>query len=116
MHIRKGLIAAATVAAVSFTGVSAVSAEPENQEEQVTDIENGTNDGEGEDQTGETGKGEDQTGETGKGETEKEKEKKNEGSSSSDASPTDIKAWIGVFTAVISALSAAFAFFNRYFK
>lgn len=96
MHIRKGLIAAATVAAVSFTGVSAVSAEPENQEEQVTDIENGTNDGEGE--------------------TEKEKEKKNEGSSSSDASPTDIKAWIGVFTAVISALSAAFAFFNRYFK
>ena len=106
MHIRKGLIAAATVAAVSFTGVSAVSAEPENQEEQVTDIENGTNDG----------KGEDQTGETGKGETEKEKEKKNEGSSSSDASPTDIKAWIGVFTAVISALSAAFAFFNRYFK
>lgn len=38
-----------------------------------------------------------------------------EGSSIKDLDPDEIKAWIGVFTAVISALGTLFAFANKYF-
>ena len=46
--------------------------------------------------------------------TTKPSEEPKEGSSIKDMDPDEIKAWIGVFTAVISALGTAFAFANKY--
>ena len=45
----------------------------------------------------------------------KPSEEPKEGSSIKDLDPNEIKAWIGVFTAVIGALGTLFAFANKYF-
>ena len=44
----------------------------------------------------------------------KPSEEPKEGSSIKDADPKEIKAWIGVVTAVIGALGTLFAFANKY--
>ncbi|MFW0177361.1 hypothetical protein QP934_007115 [Corynebacterium sp. MSK122] len=44
----------------------------------------------------------------------KPSEEPKEGSSNKDLDPDEIKAWIGVFTAVIGALGTLFAFANKY--
>ena len=52
---------------------------------------------------------------TAKPTTTKPAEPAEQGSSLKDADPQEIKAWIGVFTAVISALGTLFAFADKYF-
>ncbi|MCG7457819.1 hypothetical protein [Corynebacterium tuberculostearicum] len=51
---------------------------------------------------------------TAKPTTTKPAEPAEQGSSLKDADPQEIKAWIGVFTAVIGALGTLFAFANKY--
>ena len=51
---------------------------------------------------------------TAKPTTTKPAEPAEQGSSLKDAYPQEIKAWIGVFTAVIGALGTLFAFANKY--
>ena len=52
---------------------------------------------------------------TAKPTTTKPAEPAEQGSSLKDADPQEIKAWIGVFTAVIGALGTLFAFADKYF-
>ena len=52
---------------------------------------------------------------TAKPTTTKPAEPAEQGSSLKDADPQEIKAWIGVFTAVIGALGTLFAFASKYF-
>ena len=82
---RKALVAGATALSMTFAGTTvATAAEPTTQSTAA------------------------------KPTTTKASEPAEEGSSLKDADPKEIKAWIGVFTAVIGALGTLFAFANKY--
>ena len=82
---RKALVAGATALSMTFAGTTvATAAEPTTQSTAA------------------------------KPTTTKASEPTEEGSSLKDADPKEIKAWIGVFTAVIGALGTLFAFANKY--
>lgn len=93
---RKALVAAAAAATISFGGAGAAMAQNAVQSEQVAATT------------------------TPSSTKAPEANKPSSGLSSSDSNSKDkadsIKNWIGVFTAVISALGALFAFVNKYMK
>ncbi|OFK68467.1 MULTISPECIES: hypothetical protein [unclassified Corynebacterium] len=107
---RKALVAAATAATVSLSGVSVASAE---------DTAVVTNESADSESTTDNNK------ETDNSESENDKEKEEESSSSSsndsegssitDMKPSEIRDWIAVFTAIIGALGTVFAFYQKNF-
>lgn len=92
---RKALVAAAAAATISFGGAGAAMAQDAVQPEQVaaTTTPSSTKAPEGNKLSSELSS-----------------------SDSKGIGAKDIKDWIGVFTAVISALGALFAFANKYLK
>ena len=106
----KALVAGAAAVALSFAGTSAAVA----AEETTTPSEAPAP---GEDQTpGEPGEDDqDNTGNGGSSSNNGDDENdKDENKGSSDMDPKDISAWISVFTAVIGALGALFAFASKH--
>ena len=106
---RKALVAAATTAAVSLSGVTVATAETPDTGSSIVNAESSTgsqnndNAPDGED----TPDGED---------NDKDKDNPaNGGSSLSNLDPRAIRDWIAVFTAIISALGTVFAFYNKNF-
>ena len=124
---RKALVAAATAATVSLSGVTVATAETTNDDTAaVNDTTNDTNTNEdaGKDAPKSEGKNNTNTGDNGKdGNKDKDKDEESsssssndsEGSSISDMSPREIRDWIAVFTAIIGALGTVFAFYNKHF-
>ena len=98
---RKALVAGAAAVALSFAGTSVAAAEEGITSEALGAPEEGQNpvDEPGDEPVDEPG------------DDEKDKDEDN-GLSSQD--PKDISAWISVFTAVIGALGALFAFASKY--
>lgn len=110
---RKALVAAATAATVSLSGVSVASAEDTAEDTAVV-----TNESADSETTTDNNK------ETDNSESENDKEKEEESSSSSndsegssitDMKPSEIRDWIAVFTAIIGALGTVFAFYQKNF-
>ncbi|MEX3516006.1 hypothetical protein VVR26_00880 [Corynebacterium camporealensis] len=94
---RKALVAGATAVAVSFAGTTVATAEDTKTTAPTTETTpNATNDQE-------PPKGNEGSSNNG------------EGSSEGEVKTEDIIAWIGVFTAVISALGTLFGFLDKYF-
>ena len=117
---RKALVAGAAAVALSFAGTSAaVAAEETTTPSEAPAPGEGQAPGEpGEDDQTPGEPGEDDQDNTGNGgsssnmgDDENDKDK-NKGSS--DMKPEDISAWISVFTAVIGALGALFAFASKH--
>ena len=110
---RKSLVAGATAIAVSFAGVNVATAE-ENPQAQGVEADAGA--GNNEDQTGaEAGNNEDQTG----GDNDNNDESGSSigdlsSSEDKDVDPDEIKAWIGVVSAVIGVLGSIFAFISKH--
>ncbi|OFS22540.1 hypothetical protein [Corynebacterium sp. HMSC04H06] len=100
---RKSLVAGATAIAVSFAGVNVATAE-ENPE--VTGVEAGAGAGNNEDQTGGDNDNNDDESGSSIGDLSSSEDK--------DVDPDEIKAWIGVVSAVIGVLGSIFAFVNKY--
>lgn len=92
---RKALVAAATTAAVSLSGVTVANAETTTPEATTTATATTTT--------------------PSKTDEDSSSSDDSEGSSISDMDPKEIRDWIAVFTAVIGALGTAFAFYNKYF-
>lgn len=106
---RKALVAAATAATVSLSGVTVATAEPTNDDPAVVD--NATNEDAGKDAP------ESESDDNKDKDKDKESSSSNdsEGSSISDMKPSEIRDWIAVFTAIIGALGTVFAFYNKNF-
>ncbi|MTD91424.1 MULTISPECIES: hypothetical protein [Corynebacterium] len=124
---RKALVAAATAATVSLSGVSVASAEDTAEDTAVVtnesaDSETTTDNNKETDNSESTT---DNNKETDNSESENDKEKEEESSSSSsndsegssitDMKPSEIRDWIAVFTAIIGALGTVFAFYQKNF-
>ncbi len=100
---RKALVAAATTAAVSLSGVTVANAETTTPAATTT-------------ATSTTTPAAPSTTKTpSKTDEDTSSSDDSEGSSISDMDPKEIRDWIAVFTAVIGALGTAFAFYNKYF-
>ncbi|PQM74675.1 hypothetical protein [Corynebacterium sp. J010B-136] len=121
---RKALVAGAAAVALSFAGTSVAAAEEGDNTEVVTPAPGATDDtvnegGEGND-ANEGGDDEGQDNNNGNGGSSSKDDEKNEGEDKdednglSSQDPKDISAWISVFTAVIGALGALFAFASKY--
>ncbi|PCC82837.1 hypothetical protein COM45_06600 [Corynebacterium accolens] len=96
---RKALVAAAAAATISFGGAGAAMAQTADEAPVEATVYANTNT------------------DNNKNDDNKDDAKENKGSSSFDKDRADeVKAWIGVATAVISALGALFGFINKYFK
>lgn len=94
---RKALVAAAAAATISFGGAGAAMAQTADEAPVEATVYANTDNNKNDDN--------------------KDDAKENKGSSSFDKDEADeVKAWIGVATAVISALGALFGFINKYFK
>ena len=105
---RKSLVAGATAIAVSFAGVNVATANEGTQEQGVgagAEAGNQT----GGDQEGQTG-GDDEEDQTG---GDDENKNKNPEKTSKEVAE-EVKAWIGVATAIIGVLGSLFAFFSKY--
>ncbi|MHB2251951.1 hypothetical protein [Corynebacterium aurimucosum] len=100
---RKALVAAATTAAVSLSGVTVANAETTTPAATTT-------------ATSTTTPAAPSTTKT-PSKTDKDSSSSDDskGSSMSDMDAKEIRDWIAVFTAVIGALGTAFAFYNKYF-
>lgn len=99
--ISKSLIAVATAFAVSTAGVTVATA-AENEVNTTVDASQNETTNEDENSGNETT-------------TPAPAEESGSSEMSSDMDPDDIRDWIGVFTAVIGALSALFTFIDRNF-
>lgn len=109
---RKALVAAATAATVSLSGVTVATAETAN--DNTAAVNEPTNDApksEGEDNNKKDDKKDDKKDE----ESSSSSSDDSEGSSISDMKPSEIRDWIAVFTAIIGALGTVFAFYNKNF-
>lgn len=106
MKLRKGLLAAATAATVSFSGVVAA---PAFAEENATDTTKTSDQKDGDKPAEE---------QTSSDKAKKFGEDLKALSSDKDGNldPKAIIAWIGVFTAIISALGSLFTFVDKYIK
>ncbi|OFM33548.1 hypothetical protein [Corynebacterium sp. HMSC072A02] len=105
---RKALVAAATTAAVSLSGVTVATAETAN--DNTAAVNEPTNDApksEGEDNNKKDDKKDEESSSSSSDDSE--------GSSISDMKPSEIRDWIAVFTAIIGALGTVFAFYNKNF-
>lgn len=118
MQFRKGLIAAATAAAVMSTGAVAVQAE-ETTGTSTTATTTATKPAE---KTDSTATAQPTTTPTKKPTAPSKPNVKDnnsntdQGSSVKDMSPAEIRDWIAVFTAVIGALGTLFAFMDKYMR
>ena len=119
---RKALVAGAAAVALSFAGTSAaVAAEETTTPSEAPAPGEGQAPGEpGEDDQTPGEPGEDDQDNTGNGGSSSnngdDENDKDENKGSSDMDPKDISAWISVFTAVIGALGALFAFASKHLE
>ena len=125
---RKALVAAATAATVSLSGVTVATAETATNEEPAV-VDNTTNEDAGKDAPEGDDNGKDapegdnngKDGDSNNDDTTNEESSSSsssddsEGSSISDMKPSEIRDWIAVFTAIIGALGTVFAFYNKNF-
>lgn len=128
MKIRKSILAAATAATVSVSGVVAAPAfaadEPATNEN--TTAEDNNNESEGKDGESEGKKDEDKKDEDKKDEDENQDEgkkksfgdklKANSSDKDGDWDPKAITAWISVFTAVLGLIGSVVTFAQKNFK
>ena len=102
---RKALVAGATALSVAFAGTTVA-----NAEDTTSDLSSKiTNSVEGLSSSSDNDYAAD------KSDDSKTDDSKKEDNRTSKEKADDIKAWIGVFTAVIGALGTLFAFANKYF-
>ena len=123
---RKALVAAATAATVSLSGVSVASAEDTAEDTAVvtnesadsesnTDNNKETDNSESENDNKETDNSESENDNKKEEESSSSSSDDSEGSSITDMSPREIRDWIAVFTAIIGALGTVFAFYQKNF-
>lgn len=123
---RKALVAAATAATVSLSGVSVASAEDTAEDTAVvtnesadsesnTDNNKETDNSESENDNKETDNSESENDNKKEEESSSSSSNDSEGSSITDMSPREIRDWIAVFTAIIGALGTVFAFYQKNF-
>lgn len=111
---RKSLVAGATAIAVSFAGVNVATAtEPPETTVNETDTDNDGQGGEG--------KGDDDQADDDKDKNDNPGSSFDDLSSNADGTEKtseeiadEVKAWIGVVSAIIGVLGSLFAFFNKY--
>ena len=113
---RKALVAGAAAVALSFAGTSAaVAAEETTAPSEAPAPGEGQAPGEDGQTPGEPGEdGQDNTGNGGSSSNKGDENDKDKNKGSSDMKPESISAWISVFTAVIGALGALFAFASKH--
>lgn len=123
---RKALVAAATAATVSLSGVSVASAEDTAEDTAVvtnesadsesnTDNNKETDNSESENDNKETDNSESENDNKKEEESSSSSSDDSEGSSITDMKPSEIRDWIAVFTAIIGALGTVFAFYQKNF-
>ncbi|MDK8523994.1 hypothetical protein [Corynebacterium sp. MSK150] len=102
---RKALVAGATALSVAFAGTTVANAEDTTSDlsSKITNSVEGLSSSSDNDYAAE------------KSDDSKTDDSKKEDNRTSKEKADDIKAWIGVFTAVIGALGTLFAFANKYF-
>lgn len=100
---RKALVAGATALSVAFAGTTVANAEDTTGSSEIANVVSGLSSSSDNDYAADKN-GESKTDDSKKEDTRTSKEKAD-----------DIKAWIGVFTAVIGALGTLFAFADKYF-
>lgn len=117
MKIRKSILAAATAATVSVSGVVAAPAfAAEAPEKDKTVTAEGNNDDEGKK---DEGKKDEDKGNKDQGKKDKSfgaKIKENSSDSNGDWDPKAITAWISVFTAVLGLIGSVLTFAQKNFK
>ncbi|STC70562.1 hypothetical protein [Corynebacterium pilosum] len=109
MKLRKSLAAVATALAVATAGTTAAVAQ-EGSSLSSSNVPTSPDDKTAADQEN----GGEEGNENNSAKKETDTENTGNGSSIKDASPDDIKAWISVFTAVVTALGTLFAFVQKY--
>lgn len=118
MKIRKSILAAATAATVSVSGVVAAPAfaadEPAKDETVTAKDNNNNNESEGKD--GESEGNEDENQDEGKKKSFGDKLKANSSDKDGDWDPKAITAWISVFTAVLGLVGSVVTFAQKNFK
>ena len=123
---RKALVAAATAATVSLSGVSVASAEDTAEDTAVvtnesadsesnTDNNKETDNSESENDNKETDNSESENDNKKEEESSSSSSDDSEGSSITDMKPSEIRDWIAVFTAIIGAPGTVFAFYQKNF-
>ncbi|MCT1449110.1 hypothetical protein [Corynebacterium sp. p3-SID1194] len=116
MKIRKSILAAATAATVSVSGVVAApafAADEPAKDENVTTEDNNKNESEGKDGESEGKKDEDKKDED---KSFGAKLKANSSDDNGDWDPKAITAWISVFTAVLGLVGSVVTFAQKNFK
>ncbi|WP_308607221.1 hypothetical protein [uncultured Corynebacterium sp.] len=111
---RKALVAAATAATVSLSGVSVASAEDTAEDTAVVTNESADSES-NTDNNKETDNSESENDNKKEEESSSSSSNDSEGSSITDMSPREIRDWIAVFTAIIGALGTVFAFYQKNF-
>ena len=107
---RKSLVAGATALSVAFAGTTVANAEDTTSDlsskitNSVEDLSSSSDNDYAADKSDDS-----------KTDDSKSDDSKKEDTRTSKEKADDIKAWIGVFTAVIGALGTLFAFANKYF-
>lgn len=112
---RKSLVAGATALSVAFAGTTVANAE-DTTSDLSSKITNSVEDlSSSSDNDYAADKSDDSKTDDSKTDDSKSDDSKKEDTRTSKEKADDIKAWIGVFTAVIGALGTLFAFANKYF-
>ena len=112
---RKALVAGATALSVAFAGTTVANAE-DTTSDLSSKITNSVEDlSSSSDNDYAADKSDDSKSDDSKTDDSKTDDSKKEDTRTSKEKADDIKAWIGVFTAVIGALGTLFAFANKYF-
>ena len=112
---RKALVAGATALSVAVAGTTVANAE-DTTSDLSSKITNSVEDlSSSSDNDYAADKSDDSKTDDSKTDDSKKEDSKKEDTRTSKEKADDIKAWIGVFTAVIGALGTLFAFANKYF-
>ena len=117
---RKSLVAGATALSVAFAGTTVANAEDTTSDlsskitNSVEDLSSSSDNDYTADKSDDS-KTDDSKTDDSKTDDSKSDDSKKEDTRTSKEKADDIKAWIGVFTAVIGALGTLFAFANKYF-
>ncbi|WP_296179536.1 hypothetical protein [uncultured Corynebacterium sp.] len=112
---RKALVAGATALSVAVAGTTVANAEDTTSDlsSKITNSVEGLSSSSDNDYAAD--KSDDSKTDDSKTDDSKKEDSKKEDTRTSKEKADDIKAWIGVFTAVIGALGTLFAFANKYF-
>ena len=112
---RKALVAGATALSVAVAGTTVANAEDTTSDlsSKITNSVEGLSSSSDNDYAAD--KSDDSKSDDSKSDDSKSDDSKKEDTRTSKEKADDIKAWIGVFTAVIGALGTLFAFANKYF-